>query len=237
MAVTKEQIFSAADLIAAEDQTPTMESIRRQIGGSYSTIGPVLKEWKARQAQASLREPPPQVLHDSLLALGSKFWNHALDLTNSRVAAEREQLEHAQFEMEREQTEATELADRLTGQVEALQSRLSAMEAERLSTHTEVTDLREQLADAVAQAQTSEARIHEIEHRVTDLQRELERAHQLHQEQRKQMAAETHRQTERLTLIQNERDNALHEAATLAGQISVYQEQISALLSRIPKGS
>ena len=36
MAVTKEQIFSAADELAASGQRPTLEAIRKITGGSYT---------------------------------------------------------------------------------------------------------------------------------------------------------------------------------------------------------
>ena len=66
MAVTKEQIFSAADDLAAAGQKPTLEAIRQRTGGSYTTISPALNEWKARQATAAapLREPAPQAVAD-----------------------------------------------------------------------------------------------------------------------------------------------------------------------------
>ena len=71
MAVTKEQIFSAADELAASGQRPTLEAIRKITGGSYTTISPALNEWKARQvtAAAPLREPAPQAVADRLAEL------------------------------------------------------------------------------------------------------------------------------------------------------------------------
>ena len=73
MAVTKEQIFSAADELAASGQRPTLEAIRQITGGSYTTISPALNEWKARQvtAAAPLREPAPQAVADRLAELAS----------------------------------------------------------------------------------------------------------------------------------------------------------------------
>ena len=53
MAVTKEQILAAADQIAAEGQRPTLEAIRQITGGSYTTISPVLNEWKAKQTSTA----------------------------------------------------------------------------------------------------------------------------------------------------------------------------------------
>jgi hypothetical protein len=61
MAVTKEQVFAAADQISVAGQRPTLEAVRKITGGSYTTISPALNEWKARQATtaAPLREPAP----------------------------------------------------------------------------------------------------------------------------------------------------------------------------------
>ena len=118
MAVTKEQIFSAADELAAGGQKPTLEAIRQRTGGSYTTISPALNEWKARQATAAapLREPAPQAVADRLAELGADVWAVALDLANARLAVEREALEKARAELEADRNEATELADKLAGE-------------------------------------------------------------------------------------------------------------------------
>ncbi|EFP3693980.1 KfrA [Salmonella enterica subsp. enterica serovar Schwarzengrund] len=243
MAVTKEQIFSAADELAASGQRPTLEAIRKITGGSYTTISPALNEWKARQvtAAAPLREPAPQAVADRLAELGSDLWTIALDLANARLAAEREGLEKARAELEADRNEATELADKLAGDVEALQSRLASIEAAEAAARGEADELRGQLAAAQEQAHTAEARAQEIERRAGELRTELDRAHrdadqaraqldqvrgelakvqaradadqEAHQEQRKQAAAEAHRMAERLTAAQAERDQAMKAAA------------------------
>ncbi len=180
MAVTKEQIFSAADDLAAAGQKPTLEAIRQITGGSYTTISPALNEWKARQATAAapLREPAPQAVADRLAELGSDLWTIALDLANARLAVEREGLEKARAELEADRNEATELADKLAGDVEALQSRLASIEAAEAAARGEADELRGQLAAAQEQAHTAEARAQEIERRAGELRTELDRAHQ-----------------------------------------------------------
>ena len=132
MAVTKEQIFSAADNLAAAGQKPTLEAIRQITGGSYTTISPALNEWKARQATAAapLREPAPQAVADRVAELGSDLWTIALDLANARLAVEREGLEKARAELEADRAEATELADRLAAQVDDLQAAEAAARAQ-----------------------------------------------------------------------------------------------------------
>lgn len=180
MAVTKEQILAAADQIAAEGQRPTLEAIRQITGGSYTTISPVLNEWKAKQTStaAPIREPAPQAVADRLTEVGAEVWSIALELANARLASEREALEKARADLEADRVEATELADRLAGQVDELQSRLASIEAAEAAARGEADTLRDQLAATQEQAHTADARAQEIERRAAELRTELDRAHQ-----------------------------------------------------------
>lgn len=164
MAVTKEQILAAADQIAAEGQRPTLEAIRQITGGSYTTISPVLNEWKAKQTStaAPIREPAPQAVADRLAEVGAEVWSIALELANARLASEREALEKARADLEADRVEATELADRLAGQVDELQSRLASIEAAEAAARGEADTLRDQLAAAQEQAHTADARAQEM---------------------------------------------------------------------------
>lgn len=154
MAITKEQVFSAADQIAGGGGRPTLEAVRQIVGGSYTTISPVLNEWKARQATAAapLREPAPQAVGDRLAEVGADIWAMALGLANSRLAVERETLDKARAELEADRAEATELADKLAGDVEQLQSRLASIEAAETAARGEADEMRSQLAAAREEA-------------------------------------------------------------------------------------
>lgn len=210
MAVTKEQILAAADQIAAEGQRPTLEAIRQITGGSYTTISPVLNEWKAKQASAAapIREPAPQAVADRLAEVGAEVWSIALELANARLASEREALEKARADLEADRVEATELADRLAAQVEELQSRLASIEAAEQAARIEADDLRNQLAAAQEQAHTAEAR-------AAELRTELDRAHHESAQARQALA------------------EAREEAATLRGRLEASSEQMAALIARL----
>lgn len=238
MAVTKEQIFSAADELAAAGQKPTLEAIRQRTGGSYTTISPALNEWKARQATAAgpLREPAPQAVADRLAELGADVWAVALDLANARLAVEREALEKARAELEADRAEATELADKLAGDVEQLQSRLASIETAEQAARIEADALRGQLTAAQEQAHTAEARAVEIERRAGELRTELDRAHQDAEQARGALAEQqkaTAAATAQLDQARKEASAAREEAARLAGQLTAHQEQNAALLARI----
>lgn len=154
MAITKQEIFDAADQIAAAGQRPTLEAVRQITGGSFTTISPALNEWKSKQASAAvpMRDPAPQAVADRLAEVGAEVWAIALGLANARLAADREAIEKTRAGMEAAQAEATELADRLTAQVEEQQTRLASIEAAEQATRVEADKLRGELATAREEA-------------------------------------------------------------------------------------
>lgn len=238
MAVSKEQIWVAADQLAAEGQRPTLEAVRQITGGSFTTISPALNEWKAKQASAStpLREAAPQAVTDRLAEVGTEIWAVALELANARLATEREALEKARTELEADRAEATELADRLADEVEGLKARLVAVEEAESAARSDAEELRDQLAAAQEQAHTADARTQEIERRAAELRTELDRAHQDADQARQTLAEQ--QQAARATAAQldqvrQEAGKAREEAARLAGQLQAHQEQVAALLARI----
>ena len=51
MAISKDQIFAAADELDAAGQSPTRAAVRKALGGgSFTTISEGMTDWKARKA-------------------------------------------------------------------------------------------------------------------------------------------------------------------------------------------
>lgn len=274
MAITKEQIFQAADELDAAGQNPTLANVRKQVGGgSFTTISEAMNEWRARKtSQATpMREPAPQAVTEKLAELAGDLWGVALDMANNRLAAEREALEAVRQENEVARQEAAELADQLTAELDEAKARIVALEAAELAAKREADALREKLAAAGERAATAEARAAELRteldhaHQearqarverdqaqeraavsashaetlrdlVEGLRADLERANQevdkeraANAEARKAMAAESHRQAERLTSIQGERDHAKMEAAQAREDAATLRGRVEAL--------
>lgn len=178
MAITNEQIFQVADELDANGQNPTLAAVRKQIGGgSYTTISEAMTQWKASKAakESPFREAPPQAVIAQLTDLGVEIWALALEIANGRLALERENLESARIELENDKTEAVELADQLTIELEAMQSSVNSLEKEKKAARLENDTLHEQLASLNVRVAASEARYVEIEKRAADLNTELER--------------------------------------------------------------
>jgi chromosome segregation ATPase len=132
MAISREQVFKVADELAAAGQRPTLQAIRHKIGGSYSTLSPLLREWKAAKASADapLQEPVPGSISGRLEDFAAEIWRVALELADSRLAAEREALEQTRKELESERDESVQLADSLAGELDAARAELDAARAE-----------------------------------------------------------------------------------------------------------
>ena len=245
MAVTKEQIFSAADELAAAGQRPTLEAIRQITGGSYTTISPALNEWKARQATAAapLREPAPQAVTDRLAELGGDLWTIALDLANARLAS----IEAAEAAARGETDElrgqlaaAQEQAHTAEARAQEIERRAAELRTELDRAHQDADQARGALTEQQKASQAAAAQLDQVRAELAKVQAKAEADQDAHQEQRKTAAAEAHRIAERLTAAQAERDQATkaaaqarEEAARMAGQIDTLKEQSAALLARI----
>lgn len=181
MAITRDQIFAAADEIDAAGQNATLAAVRKALGGgSFTTISEGMTEWKARKAakETPLREPAPSAVADRLTEFGIEIWSAALELANGRLASEREALEAARLQLEADKAEAAELADQVTAELEVAKAALSAAALAEQAAHSESEALRQALTDQKLRAATSEARADEIEKRANDLNAELARVNQ-----------------------------------------------------------
>ena len=178
MAITKEQIFAVADELDGAGQNPTLAVVRKVIGGgSFTTISQAMTEWKARKAEkeAPIREAPPPSVTELISALGAEVWSAALTLANGRLATERAALEEARVQLEADKAEAAELADQMSGELDALRAEHRAQDQE-IAMLRKVLGERDAAMSGQAQSLASaNARLDEVSKRADQLNAELER--------------------------------------------------------------
>jgi hypothetical protein len=132
MAITKEQIFAAADELDLNGQSPTLSAVRKAVGGgSFTTISEAMTEWKARKAtkEAPASEPLPGAVADRLEVAARELWATAVELATSRLQGERDRMDEAQRGLAASRDEAAELANQLAGELEAAKARNLELEA------------------------------------------------------------------------------------------------------------
>lgn len=151
MAITKQDIWNAADALDTEGVRPTLLAVRKRIGaGSFTTISEAMSEWKAAKAgPTEAREPPPAPLMERFTALAGEVWTQALESARVRFAAEREAMEVEKAELAVRQAEAVELADILTAELDQLRN-VAAERDEARERLAAVTREHEKLTEALS---------------------------------------------------------------------------------------
>ena len=196
MAISIDDVFSAADRLSESGQQPTLAAVRSALGGgSFTTISEAMKSWRAMQqaAAAPVREAAPAAVMERFHPLGTDVWAVAISMANDRLAKEREAFERAKTEAEQAQKEATEWADQLAAELESTRKRLEQQEA-LLHTARAATD-------------TAQAALAEAQKRADSLTELLERERVLSAE------------------MQSKAEKAIADAARLAGKLEVFQAQ------------
>ncbi|UJS23525.1 DNA-binding protein [Thiothrix winogradskyi] len=231
MAITKDQIFQAADQLTAAGESATMAAVRKLLGGgSYTTINEGLKEWKAKQHTTNtlIREPAPPAVATRLEELGADIWAVALELANTRLTTEREALEATRIQVETAQQEATELADQLSVELETLQSNCKQVVSDLQTANAALEQLRQENATLTRQLATTEARAEETTKRADDLKAELQHAHAENKAQRERHANETQALQDQLNTTEKALQTEVANGVRLTLELTHAQTQAQA---------
>jgi len=132
VAITREAIWEAADELEAEGARPTLNAVRKKMGGgSFTTISDAMTVWKERQRVQPVTEPLPGELASSVNSLAAEIWIAARGAAERALAGERERLAAEQAEVRAQAAEAVELADGLAVEIEGLREQATTAAAAR----------------------------------------------------------------------------------------------------------
>ena len=92
--LTQDVFNQAADSIVAAGRQPTIAGVRAITGGSFSTLTPMMKAWRAAQAAQAVDavgvgDGVPSAVTDRLAALGRDVWAVAMATAQHRFDSER----------------------------------------------------------------------------------------------------------------------------------------------------
>lgn len=177
--VTKELVFEIAESLAGEGKNPTMAAIRDQIGGSFTTIGPWLKEWKSKDNQPAPIEIPESVSEAMKLAT-STIWQSASEIASNRISEARasadDAVEQAQSEADEYKAEVTRLENELQSALDDKRQAIESKERvfrDKAGLELECTRLTSELNMAERTIKTEQERFEKLQAKLDELQREL----------------------------------------------------------------
>ncbi len=236
MAITTADIHSAADALVAEGKTPTLANVRKALGGgSFSTISEGMAEWRERQAAqpTPMQEPPPAAVADKFNGLLADVWGSALGMANARLAAEREALDAARIELERDRQEAAELAEQVSADLEQARQERDRVTKEleaALSVGVEQGQQLAQLAAEVVSAQSraalAEQRAEDNAKRADDLSRALQAEQANARSDRDQAVQQLKEATNAIQTAQAQAATARELQAALGGRLEAVQGEL-----------
>lgn len=174
--ITRDAVFATADELAEQlGKAPTQAQVRDALGGgSFTTIGPHMKEWEAARAERTeARETQvPDAVQAALAEVAGRLWQVASSEAALGVEAARREVEDMRKDAAAEaavSAEAIQIVegerDAALGQVEALTGDLKGVRAELVRVQT---DLRGQIeartrAEGQVEAAKDMIRAHEKE--------------------------------------------------------------------------
>lgn len=163
--ITVEKIIETAERLMSEGKNPTQVTVRAALGGgSFATIGPVLKSWKDGQKEdhALAEIQVPEAITERLEQLQGAVWQAAVGEAERRLTAEREALKVAQEAAAAEVAEQLESVAMLETEADQLRQKIGSLESAAETQAITEKSLEHELSDVKADA---EKRIH-AEHEV-----------------------------------------------------------------------
>jgi chromosome segregation ATPase len=231
----KEKIIAVAEKLEAQGVNPTQVTVREALGGgSFATIGPVLKEWKeSKKENRALTEiQVPEVIIERLEQLQGAVWQAAVDEAERRLVVEREALKAAQDQVLAEVAEQRESVAALESEAEVFQAKIADLEASAEAHTITLHNVSSELSAVRELARTdkyvaAEALLKEINRADAAVER-AQRAEALHdaaqrqsREDRDAAAKSAHEDREALKLE--------HEAVTAALKIEIESARAAAV--------
>jgi chromosome segregation ATPase len=159
MAITKDQVFQAASHLDANGQTPTLAAVRKALGGgSFSTISEFMAEWREHRdtLPESTHESTPPAILEKAAELAAHVWSTAMNISNTRLATERETMCIAENQLRNQLKDAIATADELTAEIDQLQTQIAALTAAEATAHAQLVAANERAV--IAEARTDELR-------------------------------------------------------------------------------
>ncbi|HDC2549031.1 TPA: DNA-binding protein, partial [Salmonella enterica] len=123
MAISKADVVNACNELYAQGKNVTLDAVRAITGGSFSTISPLVKEWKAEQSgvNASLESSVARTdVPVKLTELLNTLWSAAMAEASRKLEAERQLLNEYKDELENERHDLIYASDRIACELDDL---------------------------------------------------------------------------------------------------------------------
>lgn len=232
--ITAETVAAAAERLLSEGKNPSQSAVRTTLGGgSYSTIGPFLQQW--RDAQEEAAELAEVDIPDALANVGSELmarvWKVAMAEAQAGHDAVRKELLQARAEIEAANQETADVAASLETDLATRDERIVTLEAENTERAAELKAVNDraitaerELAGARERAEAETARANRADKHAEELAATA-----------KKLEAELSALRERLDTTASALADQKAEAARITSERDHAQKALAAAEARLTK--
>lgn len=182
---TREQVFAAADAIAATGENVTLRTLRGYLGGgSFGSLDEPLRQWKAEQRQRP--EVPELEIPPTVIASFESTWRIAMAEALKDVAAAKEKAAAEVQEIEAQRLEVIGLMQDVENERDELRDKLVEVESALSNSESRASMLTIEKA-------TLAGVNGELKNKVEQLERNLEKSHHAYEARERQHTEELNR--------------------------------------------
>jgi len=148
-AADRQNVFEICDELNEKGQKPTLDRVRQMLGGgSFTTIQPLLKEWKEKRATDPAPDSlsAPEDIRGLVESLAAQIWNKSQSKANEDLLALKTAMQARLEEVEQEKTEGTAEIERLEKEAVKQKDARIALESELAEYRTALQQARVELA-------------------------------------------------------------------------------------------
>lgn len=137
--IMQDQIFAICDRLNQSGTKPTAQKVREELGGgSFSTISPIIKEWRDSQNKAeNVPEIPPEA-HKAVNQAVAMIWKLATDHQAEAINAVRQECNRIEQDAIADRDEALREIGLLETKIKELQDKAELMGKEKASLELQV---------------------------------------------------------------------------------------------------
>jgi chromosome segregation ATPase len=127
----KDRIFTICDNLSRAGVSPTAEKVRAELGGgSFSTISPIIKQWRDSQSRTEPAQEIPAAAQAAVSQATAIIWKMATDHQAEAINAVRQECARIEREAIAERDEALSEVKRLEEQIRAITAAFDTLQAE-----------------------------------------------------------------------------------------------------------
>ena len=179
MALTNDQVHTAADALVKRGERPKLTAVRRELGGgSFSTISEAMQTWRAQQEKetALAQVEVPESIKERLDILTAATWEAANAEADQRIQTERAALEQAREEAAAQITDVREAMTALEADIVNRDEQIAELTTERDRYRQANEQAEQKRVKAEAAVVKLEERIEARDQRIEALREQLAKA-------------------------------------------------------------